>query len=189
MTDPGTRDLLPNLTTLKVESSQVNMQFLRYVRARSPLRNLSVRRSSLGHHILFYDSLPPPPPQRNTVKLLKVLDISQTGEYSLKVLNEWVFNDDQCQVTHLFMEHCPVLPRAVPAHVKIEFLSVTGYNAGSSECTFLDIEAWAAIPSIREINASGSTLNQVQRDELVTKHPNVEFDLSEDFRESPRNFF
>jgi hypothetical protein len=82
----------------------------------------------------------------------------------------------------------------MPPHLKLEFLSVAGYQArgvdGVGETsTFLDIESWAAIPSMREMNVSGCNLNEVQRQSLVATRPNVVFDLSEDFRESPRLYF
>ena len=177
---------------LKVENSVVDVQVIRYLSARSPLKNLSLRGSGAGD-TKFDDTIVFRwfhPQVTNTWQSLKLLDLSEMRHGGVQLLKQWVLDNAECQITHLYLEKYHLIPRRVmPPHLKLEFLSVAGYNAGSSECTFLDIKAWAAIPSKREINASGSNLNQVQRDELVTKHPNVEFDLSEDFRESPRNFF
>lgn len=192
MTAAGPRGLLPNLVTLKLEGCEMDMQFVRYLRARSPLRNLSVRESFFGR---LAPHRFPPAPQRMNTAVLTVLDISGTGQYTCKLAKDWVLNDEECQVTHLFMENCFVIPRRVmPPHLKIEFLSVAGIRASWMETVngrgsaFLDIEAWATIPSIREINASGCILSQVERDILVTTRPNIVFDLREGLHESQRPY-
>jgi hypothetical protein len=188
---------MEKLVTLKVEHSVVDVQVVRYLSARSPLKNLSLRGSGTGNANLddtvvlrwFH------PQVTNTWQSLKLLDLSEMMEGGVQLLKQWVLDNADCQVTHLYMEKYHVIPRRVmPAHLKLQFLSVAGYEAwgvdGVGEIsTFLDIEAWAAIPSIREMNVSGCGLDEVQRQSLVAKRPNVVFDLSEDFRESPRVYF
>lgn len=191
----GPRDLLQNVVMLKFENSVVDLQLVRYARAQSPLRNLSIRRSSLGF-LPYHAFLPPPPPTRNIGAVLKVLDISRTGVHAVRIADKWVFSDLHCQVTHLYMEQCPIfVPRIMPEHLKIEYLSIAGYVQHSvygsgPPSVFLVIKGFATIPTMREINASGSccSLNQVQRDTLIAIRPNILFDLSADFRESPPFF-
>lgn len=180
-----------------MEHCVVHVPLVLYLTGRSPLKNLGLRGCEMLSDIfddanilhLFQ------PPVENTWQLLKVLDLSEICFDGLNLLKRWVLDNAGCQVTHLYLEKYLLIPRRVmPAHLKIEFLSVAGYQAwgvdGVGEVsTFLDIEAWAAIPSMREINASGCNLNEVQRHNLVTTHPNILFDLSEDFRESPRVSF
>lgn len=193
MMNDGPRQLLPNLVTLKVERSRVSMQWLRYLRARSPLRNLTVTKNTFVGHRALHQFLPPPPPPRNTGQVLKVLDLSGMQEYLEILVDEWLVSNLECKVTHLYMENVHFLPRSVPAHLQIEFISVAGYYPHSGgwfgEQEFADIDAWAKIPSMREINASGVRMNQVQRNYLVEKHPNVVFDLNEEISESPRLYF
>lgn len=197
MTVQGRSDLLPNLVTAKFERSDVDIKFVRFLLARSQLRHLSVRESFGYRDVCLHRYLPRPPPQLNA-QVLKVLDISLTGVYASTLVNDWVFNDEQCKVTHLFMERCLVVPRHVmPAHLKIEFLSIAGSRAydgdmgidGGNLEIYCFLAAWAKIPSMSEMNASGCILSQEQRDSLVNTRPNIAFDLSEDFRESPRFHF
>jgi hypothetical protein len=195
MGGPGA--FLEKLVTLKVEHSVVDVQVVRYLSARSPLKNLSLRGSGTGNAnlddtvVLRWFR----PQVTNTWQSLKLLDLSEMMNGGVQLLKQWVLDNAECQITHLYLEKYHVIPRRVmPAHLKLEFLSVAGYQAwgvdGVGETsTFLDIESWAAIPSMREMNVSGCNLNEVQRQSLVATRPNVVFDLSEDFRESPRLYF
>jgi hypothetical protein len=189
--DPGA--LMENLVTIKIEYSVVDMRFVRYMCHRSPLKNLSLRGSRVGLvSLLFFDSPHrPPPPGSVRLQQLKVLDLSDTGEDTMKFLREFVEDNVDCKLTHLYLERCPVLPfSAYHVTPTIQFLSVAGYQP-SRGYLINDLRAWARLSSMKEINASGmdrNVINETTRDSLVRQHPNVVFDLSEDFRESPRYF-
>ena len=194
MTAAGGRVLLENLVTLKFHSSTMDMQFVRYLRARQSLRNLSLLNSTARVFVrdLYPDVYMPSPPFPRLSENLKFLDLSGTGDAVTMFVNEWVHDNVQCNVTHLFMERCVLIPRRVSNEkLKIEFLSVAGYRPNSfgrpyGEHTFKDIHSWAALSTMKHINASGCDLTQKQRDKLVRRHPTVVFNLNEYYDESPR---
>jgi hypothetical protein len=195
-TAPGARALLDELVTLKLDNCILDMRFLRYLSGRRGLRNLTLTHSDVGnfnfgvgffHFFLFHG----PPPSPRISENLKVLDLSaMNAEALLTFVNEWVVDNAQCNVTHLFMEKSQIIPRRVSKNLKIEFLSVAGYRpAPPSSCgehVFRDLQAWASISSMKEINASGCDFYDAQRDELRRKFPHVSFNLSVEFEESPR---
>jgi hypothetical protein len=178
---------MENLVTLKIEYSSVDIRFVRYMCHRSPLKNLSLRGSSAvdsPHH--------PPPEGSVRLQQLKVLDLSDTGEDAMRFLTELVVHNVNCKLTHLYLERCPVNP-FVADHITptIEFVSIAGYEPLSSGYAMMDLRAWARLSSVKEINASGGDhrlINETNRDTLVHQHPNIVFELSEDFREYPRYF-
>lgn len=183
--------------TLKVERSVVDIQFVCHMRDHSRVRNLSLRESSLGNFGVFlpppsfgYLPQPHPFPPRNPGQFLKVLDLSDMNMHVMMLLRNWVLDEVESQVTHLYLENCPLIPRRVPAHLKVEILSVAGYQPFSGESfgeyAFRDVNGWATIPSIREINASGCEMTKDHREKLITTHPNVKFNLSEQFSASAR---
>jgi hypothetical protein len=192
-TSVGARATLKNLVTLKIEDCIVDEQFVQYVRYRTPLKNLSVRRSRMGMALLhFFVPQMPPRPINAAHHCLKVLDISGMRDYTPTLVNEWVLKDDLCQVTHLYMEGCTDdIPRRVSSnHLRIEFISFAGYRPyntyGLGRKIFEDIDSWAGISSVKRINASGCDMTQVHRDDLMRRHPNVVFNMSDQFEESPR---
>jgi hypothetical protein len=184
---------MENLVTLKIEYSSVDIRFVRYMCHRSPLKNLSMRGSRVGLvSLLFFDSPHgPPPPGSVRLQQLKVLDLSDTGEDTMKFLREFVEDNVDCKLTHLYLERCPVLAfSAYHVTPTIQFLSVAGYQP-SRGYLINDLKTWARLSSMKEINASGldqNFMSDARRDSLIRQHPNVVFDLSEDFRESPRYF-
>lgn len=187
------RDFLTNVKTLKLEWCAGDMEFVRFLLARSPLKNLNVRGSYLYDRNFLHPLLSNLPSSKNFARVLKVLDISGAADDAFNLLTEWISNDEDCKVSHLYMEKCRLIPNGVmPTHMKIEVLSVAGYvryeitDYDWESSAFMDIQAWARIPSMREINASGCSLDEVQRDSLVTNYPHVVFDLNKEFRESPR---
>lgn len=183
---------MENLVTLKIEYSSVDIRFVRYMCHRSPLKNLSLRGSS-GVVILVFFNSPHRPPTEGSVRLqqLKVLDLSDTGEDTMKFLREFVEDNVDCKLTHLYLERCPVLAfSAYHVTPTIQFLSVAGYQP-SRGYLINDLRAWARLSSMKEINASGldrNFMSDARLDSLMRENPNVVFDLSEDFRESPRYF-
>lgn len=192
MTVGGPRELLPNLVTLTVEHSQVDIQFIRYLRARSSLKNLSLPETYFGY-VQLHPFLPPPPPRRNVGAVLRVLDISGIDPYLTTLVNEWLLRDVECKVTHLYMEDCHYLPHPVPAHLKIECMSVAKYSPLNERWDRIpgfrriqDIRPWAAISTMREMNVSGCYLNEMERNDLVLRYPNVIFNLNEVFQPSVR---
>jgi len=185
---------MENLVTIKIEYSVVDMRFVRYMCDRSPLKNLSMRGSRVGLvSLLFFDSPHgPPPPGSVRLQQLKVLDLSDTGEDTMKFLREFVEDNVDCKLTHLYLERCALCP-CVAHHVTptIEFVSIAGSDPLSTPYAMMDLRAWARLSSIKKINASGGDhrlMNETNRDTLVRQHPNIVFDLSEDFKESPRYF-
>lgn len=180
---------MENLATLKFERSVVDLQFVCHMRSRSRLRNLSLRDNGLSGITVLIHLVQPPQPL-NAGQFLKVLDLSGMGVHVMMFLREWVLENPECQVTHLYLENVALIPRRVPAHLKVEFLSVAGYHPYTEdwfdEQAFRDLHAWAGLSSMREINASACDMTQAQRNKLVTTHPNVVFDFSEQFRESAR---
>ena len=198
MTSAGSPDFLSNLETFKLEWCESDMQFVRYLLSHSPLKNLSVRGSYLyGGDITVYPLLRGlPPPRTNSAQVLKLLDVSSSRDDAFNLLIDWVLNDDQCKITHLFMEERRFIPRRLmPPHLVIEVLSVAGYDRPSRNYDdeetfpFLDIQAWGVIPSMREINASGCKFDETQRNSLITNCPRVVFDFRKEFHESSRFYF
>jgi hypothetical protein len=192
MTNDGARPLLENLTTVKFQNCTLDMQLLSYIVARPSLTNLALRRSCVGIAVLHF--LIPGPPSPTISENLKVLDLSGMRADSLMMfVDEWVLDNVQCNVTHLYMENCQVIPRRLPClpnHLKIEFLSVAGYTGSSHVygpmAAIHYIGVWAALPSMKEINASGCRMTEMQRNSLVAANPNVVFNLDVDFKESQR---
>jgi hypothetical protein len=195
MTSGEPRDILPNIETLMIEETSVDMQFIQYVFARSSVKNFSVKGSFVFDNFIIHPMLlPGPPPPRNFEQVLRFLDVSRSSEDAMKLVREWVMYDEQCKVTHLFMEQCSDIPRCVMSvHLKIEVLSIAGYIPETDDVRetsiFLDILSWALIPSMREINASACRLNEEHRNALIKNSPNVVFDFNDNFRESSRVFF
>jgi hypothetical protein len=186
---------MENLATLKIEYSKVDLRFLHYMWKRSPLlTNLSLRGSrAMVCDRINFDSPHPPPtgPGSARIQQLKVLDLSDTGRDAIWFLREWVLDNVDCKLKRLYLERCPV-PSFIARHVTptIEFVSIAGYQTYAGY-EVMDLRAWARLSSIKEINASGGDhrmINATRRDELVLENPNVVFDLSEDFKESPRYF-
>jgi hypothetical protein len=189
MAEPGARALLDELVTLKFDNTVADMCFVRYLGGRHGLRNLTLNYSNVGIAVLHFFLFHGPPPFPRISENLKVLDLSgMNGEALLLFVNEWVVDNAQCNVTHLFMENSPIIPRRVSKNLKIEFLSVAGHRPprayGGS--LFRSIKAWASIPSMKEMNASGCDLYDGQRRELRRKFQNVRFNLSVEFEKSPR---
>jgi hypothetical protein len=187
------RDFLTNVETFKLEWCDGDMEFVRFLLARSPLKNLNVRGSYLYDRNFLHPLLSNLSSSNNCAQVLKVLDVSGAADDAFNLLTEWILNDEDCKVSHLYMEKCRLIPNSVmPTHLKIQVLSVAGYvryeidDYDWESSAFMDIQAWARIPSIREINGSGCSLDQVQRDSLIANYPHVVFDLSKEFRESPR---
>jgi hypothetical protein len=186
---------MENLATLKIEHSPVDLRFVHYMWNRSPLlKNLSLRgsRAVVSRNVNFDRAHQPPPPGSARIQQLEVLDLSDTGEDAIWFLRQWVLNNVDCKLKRLYLERCPVQP-FLAHHVTptIEFVSIAGSEPLSNGYAMMDLRAWARLSSIKEINASGGDhrlINATRRDELVRQHPNVVFDLSEDFKESPRYF-
>jgi hypothetical protein len=182
---------MENLVTIKIEYSVVDMRFVRYMCHRSPLKNLSLRgsRALLVCHD-FFESLHPPPPGRVRLTQLKVLDLSDTGVDAMRFLRQLIVGNFDCQLTRLYLERCTVTPFLASRITRtIKFLSIAGY--APSRHGFMDLTVWARRSSMKQINATGldrNFINDWGRKNLVRKHPNVVFDLSEDFKESPRYF-
>lgn len=114
---------------------------------------------------------------------LQQLDISETAR--CPVVKRRLL-DPESTVTRLYAEKCRLKPSKVPAESRIEFLSLAGCRASTSELVFQAINEWASHPTVTEINASGCNLTDAQREELVRKHPGVVFNLSKEFQESVR---
>lgn len=175
---------LENLVTLKFERCcNVDMSFLRLVSAAPELKNFSMRGSVRQMH-------PPGKFPTNFWNQLKVLDISGTGNYS-GIVYWGILNNRDCPVTHLYMERCVTIPRIMyECNMKIEFVSVAGLRDKVTTTTrrraIDSIRYWAAIPTLREMNASGCQMSQAQRQQIVDRHPNVIFNMSREFQESPR---
>lgn len=175
--------LLENLVTLKFERCcNVDMNFIRFLRACPEVKHFSMRGSVLhiGHH---HGPFP-----TTFWQQLKVLDISGTGYFPAVVYENVLKNIPDCSVTHLYMEKCCRIPRFIYEHVKIEFVSVAGLRDETRPTilAFDSIRVWAALPSLKEMNASGCQMTQAQREELVTRHQNVTFNMNVRFEESPR---
>jgi hypothetical protein len=175
---------LENLETLKFERCcNVDMGFVSCIRACPALKNFSVRGSDM--HIMHPHRHFP----KNFWSQLKVLDVSGTRHYPV-IMYEAVLKDiPDCSITHLYMERCPRIPRISYDNLKIEFVSVAGLRNDEwrpSKAAFDSIRNWAALPSLKEMNASGCEMSQAQREQLVTDHPNITFNVSVEFQESPR---
>ena len=183
---------MENLVTLKIEYSVVDIRFLRYICHRSPLtKNISLRGSRTQPFLeVSFESPHPPPTGRIRLQQLKVLDLSDTGVDAMRFLRPLIVGNVDCQLTRLYLERCTVTP-FLPSRITrtIEFLSIAGY--APSRHGFMDLTVWARRSSMKQINATGldrNFINDWGRKNLVRKHPNVVFDLSEDFKESPRYF-
>jgi hypothetical protein len=174
-----------NLKTLKFERCfAVDHAFRRYLRVCPAIKNFSVKGSIL--QLVCYWAMHVAYPPATSWAQMQSLDLSGTGRI-VKLVHERVLKDPQCPVTRLFLEQCPILPRPVYDHLKIAFLSVAGYRPSPGVGNaFDDIDDWASISTLREMNASGCDLTQAQRDELVRRHPNVLFNVNVEFEESPR---
>lgn len=81
---------------------------------------------------------------------------------------------------------CFVYSDRIPDHSKIKHVSLAGCKAQNSNVLFDVIDQWASHHVIETINASGCTLTESQREELLRKHKNVSFNLNEKFEESVR---
>lgn len=182
-----TRYWLENLQTLKFERCfGVDTEFRRYLRSCQALKNFSVKGSLLQLVFPGYGAGPDPDFESTIWGQMRGLDLSGTGKY-LKLIHDRVLNDHRCPVTHLFMEQCPLIPRNVHDHLKIQFLSVAGYRpCDGVEKAFDAIDAWASISTMERINASGCDLTEAERKELMKRHPNVLFNLNVQYEESPR---
>jgi hypothetical protein len=182
---------MENLVTLKIEYSVVDIRFLRYICHRSPLKNISLRGSRTRPFLeVSFESPHPPPTGGIRLQQLKVLDLSDTGVDAMRFLRPLIVGNVDCQLTRLYLERCTVTP-FLPSRITrtIEFLSIAGY--APSRHGFMDLTVWARRSSMKQINATGldrNFINDWGRENLVRKHPNVVFDLSEDFKESPRYF-
>jgi hypothetical protein len=107
-------------------------------------------------------------------------------------MKEWVENNPNCKLIRLYLESVRILPfvvrRVTPT---IEFVSIAGSGPLFTPYAMTFLRTWAGLSSIKEINASGgdhTLMNETNRDTLVREHSNIVFDLSEDFKESPRYF-
>jgi hypothetical protein len=186
--------VLRNVVTLTIEDCYVNDQHLQIIRFCSPtLKNLNVRRSSIIGTTMMENSLPEVPLHvRNPRQSLKTLDISEMTSYTPTLVKNWVLDDNLCKITHLYVERCNKnIPRCVSSdHLRIEFISFAGYRPYDSvefgQKVFEDIDSWTGISSMKAINASACNMNEMQHDELMRKHPNVVFDFSVQFKQSPR---
>jgi hypothetical protein len=183
---------MENLVTLKIEYSVVDIRFLRYICHRSPLtKNISLRGSRTQPFLeVSFESPHPPPTGGIRLQQLKVLDLSDTGVDAMRFLRPLIVGNVDCQLTRLYLERCTVTP-FLPSRITrtIEFLSIAGY--APSIHRYIDLRAWARMSSMKHINASGldrNFMSDARRDSLIRENPNVVFDLSEDFRESPRYF-
>jgi len=119
---------------------------------------------------------------------LKVLDISGTGCFPRQLYEKVLLNIADCSLTHLYMERCLRIPRITYDKLKIEFVSVAGLrdHEHPTVLAFDCIRNWAALPSLKDMNASGCQMSQSQREQLVTDHQNVTLNISVEFQESPR---
>ena len=179
------------LKTLKFERCfAVDHDFRRYLRVCPGLKNFS-EKGSIVYYVAWWSSILQSPYYSPATSWgqMKSLDLSGIGKI-VKLVHERVLSAPECTVTHLYLEQCPILPRPVYDHLKIEFLSVAGYRPSTDVGNaFGDIDAWASIPTLKQMNASGCDLIQGQRDELVRRHPNVIFNVNVEFEESPRIHF
>lgn len=178
-TDEGLKPL-DSLVTLKFERCcNADMSLTNFLRACPAVRNLSMKGSVLESDAWNFRE-----PQHGTFSTtfwiqLKVLDISETGYFPDVVYQEVLKNIRDCSITHLYMERCLRIPLIIYDNLKIEFVSLAGLrdheNHRNARTAFDSIRNWAALPSLKEMNASGCQMSQAQREELVARHRNVIF--------------
>jgi hypothetical protein len=186
-THAGQLQELNNLVTLKFERCwNPDRSFAGFLRACPAVKNLSLKGSVvfLVPHVSRRWNFP-----TNFWNTLKVLDISGTGSFPRHLYEKVLKNIADCSLTHLYMERCLRIPRIVGHDLlKIEFLSVAGLRdfAHPRVLAFECIQNWAALPSLTGMNVSGCEMSQAQREQLVTRHNNVIFNISVETEESPR---
>lgn len=182
------KHLMQNLTTLKFERCfNVDMEFLCYLRACPAIKNFSLKGSLLA--FINPSAVVHPPYPINIWENLRVLDISGILRFAV-LIHDRVLNDARCAITHLFMEKCTLIPRRAHDHLKIKYLSVAGYRPAAGDGNAFDeIDAWASLPTMEQINASGCVFTETQRKELVKRHQNVIFNLGVEFEKSVRAEF
>ena len=114
--------------------------------------------------------------------------MSGTGWFPRLVYEQVLKHVQNCSITHLYMERCFLIPRITYDNLRIEFVSVAGLrdHEHPTVLAFDCIRNWAALPSLKDMNASGCQMSQAQREQLVTDHQNVTFNISVEFQESPR---
>jgi hypothetical protein len=174
------------LVTLKFERCwNPDRSFEGFLRSCPALKNLSLKGSVavLEPHEYRWDF------PTNFWNTLKVLDISGTGCFPHQLYAKVLKNIADCSLTHLYMERCLRIPRIVRHdHLKLEFLSVAGLRDVEYPrvLAFECIQNWAALPSLTGMNVSGCEMSQAQREQLVTRHNNVIFNISVETEESPR---
>jgi hypothetical protein len=169
------------LVTLKFERCcNTDMSFTSFLRACPAVKNFSMRGSVLQDY--------KPLPTATYWNQLKVLDISGTGYFPQARFEEVLKSVPDCSITHLYMESCLRIPRITYDKLKIEFVSVAGLRDHEHPTVFAfdSIRNWAALPSLKDMNASGCQMSQSQREQLVTDHQNVTFNIGVEFQESPR---
>jgi hypothetical protein len=155
-----------------------------FLRACPEVKNLSLKGSVLHQERTHYSRIFP----TTFFNKLKVLDMSGTGWFPRLVYEQVLKHVQNCSITHLYMERCFLIPRITYDNLRIEFVSVAGLRdlEYPKVLAFDCIRNWAALPSLKDMNASGCQMSQAQREQLVTDHQNVTFNISVEFQESPR---
>jgi hypothetical protein len=176
---------LPNLVTLKFERCcNTDNSLESFLRVCPEVKNLSLKGSLLQQEPTEYRQTFP----TTFWNKLKVLDMSGTGYFPRDVYEEVLKNVPDCAITHLYMERCLRIPHITYDNLRIEFVSVAGLRDHDhpTVSAFDSIRNWAALPCLKEMNASGCQMSQAQREQLVTDNQNVTFNISVEFQESPR---
>ena len=173
---------LQNLVCLKLDGCSAAFALaVLYSKGNPSIKELSFRRCILGypHH---YD------PHDFSIRRwrLKLFDCSETHDKIPRRFHQIVLNDPECPTTHVYFEKCFVYSDRIPDHSKIKHVSLAGCKAQNSDVLFDVIDQWASHHVIETINASGCTLTESQREELLRKHKNVSFNLNKKFEESVR---
>jgi hypothetical protein len=171
---------LENLKTLKFERCcTVDNELARHFRAFPAIKNFSIRGSMV--QLQYSTGFQP-----TAWHQLKVLDVSGTGRYAAWIYESLFMDVDatECTVTHFYMERCTRMPRFVYDNPRFTFVSVAGSTSQAE--AFDEIARWSALPSLRELNASGCRLSRQERRQLVGTRTDVVFNLRARFEPSRR---
>jgi hypothetical protein len=172
---------LENLKTLKFERCySVETEFGRHLRAFPAIKNVSIRGSLV--QLQYGDGFPP-----TAWHQLKVLDVSGTGRYAAWIYELILKDATDCTITHFYMEKCKLMPRIINDHPRFTFVSVAGSTSETD--AFHEIARWSALPSLRELNASGCRLRRAERQHLISTRTDVVFNLRARFEPSRRMEF